>query len=114
MSETPLSRWQTRFFTERVSARSSGRDGVYFREQVFGGLQVLCDALPELHEALGEPNFRFFVREFLSDAQPRDALGTTLIEPFLEFLRNRPELAEIPEQLDCVRNAIQELQSERK
>jgi hypothetical protein len=87
---------------------------VYFREQVFGALQVLSDALPELHEALGEPNFRFFVREFLNDAQPQDALGTTLVEPFLEFLRVRPELAEVPEQLDCVRNAIQRFRLERK
>lgn len=109
MSEAPLSRWQARFFTEKVCARSSGRDGVYFREQVFGGLQVLSDALPELYEALGEPNFRFFVREFLTDEQPQDALGTTLVEPFLEFLRDRPELAEIPEQLDCVRDSIQRL-----
>jgi hypothetical protein len=109
MSEAQLARWQARFFAERVSARSSGRDGVYFREQVFGGLQVLSDALPELHEALGEANFRFFVREFLTDMQPRDALGVTLVEPFLEFLRVRPELAENPEQLDCIHRAIQTL-----
>jgi len=107
VSETQLSRWQARFFNDRVSARSSGRDGVYFREQVFGGLQVLSDALPDLYVALGEPNFRFFVREFLAEQQPRDALGTSLIGPFLEFLRDRRELAEIPEQLDCIRNAIQ-------
>lgn len=112
MSETPLSRWQARFFTEKVSARSSGREGVYFREQVFGGLQVLSDALPELHEVLGEPNFRFFVREFLADVQPQDALGTTLVQPFLEFLRDRRELAEIPEQLDCIHDALQRLRFE--
>ena len=84
--DTPLSTWQTQFFSERVCARSSGRDGVYFREQVFGALAVLSEALPDLHEALGEQNFRFFVREFLSNRQPQDALGTTLIEPFLAFL----------------------------
>lgn len=93
MSERELCAWQARFFSERVSARSSGRDGVYFREQVFGALQVLSDALPEVQEALGEPNFRFFVREFLSDTQPQDAMGTTLVEPFLQFLRDRHELS---------------------
>ena len=86
MSDTPLSTWQTQFFSERVCARSSGRDGVYFREQVFGALAVLSEALPDVQAALGEQNFRFFVREFLSSQQPKDALGTTLIEPFLSFL----------------------------
>jgi hypothetical protein len=59
---------------------------VYFREQVFGALAVLSEALPDVQAALGEQNFRFFVREFLSSRQPKDALGTTLIEPFLSFL----------------------------
>ena len=86
MSETPLSTWQVQFFSERVCARSSGREGVYFREQVFGALGVLSEALPDVRAAVGEQNFRFFVREFLSSRQPQDALGTTLIAPFLEFL----------------------------
>jgi hypothetical protein len=59
---------------------------VYFREQVFGALGVLSEALPDVQASLGEQNFRFFVREFLSSRQPQDALGTTLIAPFLEFL----------------------------
>lgn len=86
MSETPLSIWQAQFFSERVCARASGRDGVYFREQVFGALAVLSEALPDVQASLGEQNFRFFVREFLNSRQPQDALGTTLIAPFLEFL----------------------------
>jgi hypothetical protein len=86
VSETELSIWQAQFFLERVCAPSSGRDGVYFREQVFGALAVLSEALPDVQASLGEQNFRFFVREFLSSRQPQDALGTTLIAPFLEFL----------------------------
>ena len=77
MSETLLSVWQARFFSERVCTRASGRDGVYFREQVFGALAVLSEALPDVQASLGE---------FLSSRQPQDALGTTLIAPFLEFL----------------------------
>jgi hypothetical protein len=73
-------------FEQWVCAQTSGREGVYFREQVFGALGVLSEALPEVQTALGEQNFRFFVREFLSSRQPQDALGTTLIEPFIEFL----------------------------
>ncbi len=92
MSQTPLSNWQVRFFSERVCERSSGNAGVYFREQVFGALAVLSEALPELEDSLGEMNFRYFVREFLSSAQPSDAMGTSLVEPFLSFLRARPEL----------------------
>jgi len=91
--ETPLSAWQAQFFSERVSTRASGREGVYFREQVFGALGVLSEALPDVQAAVGEQNFRFFVREFLSAYQPQDALGTTLIEPFRSFLRTRPELS---------------------
>jgi hypothetical protein len=86
VSETELSIWQAQFFSERVCTRASGRDGVYFREQVFGALAVLSEALPDVQASLGEQNFRFFVREFLSSRQPQDALGTTLIAPFLEFL----------------------------
>ncbi|MGB3052966.1 MAG: hypothetical protein WBB42_18330 [Polyangiales bacterium] len=93
MSPTHLSEWQARFFSERVSARSSGREGVYFREQVFGALAVLSEALPELEASLGKSNFRYFVREFLSSTSPQDAFGTTLVEPFLSFLEGRPELA---------------------
>lgn len=92
MSPTPLSEWQARFFSERVSARCSGPEGVYFREQVFGALSVLSEALPEVQATLGESNFRYFVREFLSGTQARDALGTSLVEPFLSFLEDRPEL----------------------
>ncbi len=89
----PLSDWQARFFDERVCEPASGREGVYFREQVFGALDVLEKALPEVQESLGEQNFRFFVREFLRTTQPCDALGTSLIAPFEEFLKTRPELA---------------------
>lgn len=92
MSPTPLSEWQARFFSERVSARSSGPEGVYFREQVFGALSVLSEALPEVQSSLGESNFRYFVRELLSSTQVKDALGTSLVEPFLSFLEDRPEL----------------------
>lgn len=62
------------------------------REQVFGALSVLSEALPELEASLGESNFRYFVREFLRSTQAQDALGTTLVEPFLSFLEDRPEL----------------------
>lgn len=89
-----LSDWQARFFAERVRGAASGVEGVYYREQVFGALEVLSGALPDLEEALGEQNFRFFVRELLTQKQPSDAMGTSLIVPFLEFLRARPELAE--------------------
>lgn len=89
----PLSDWQADFFSKRVRAPASGRDGVYFREQVFGALEVLSEALPDLEEALGEQNFRFFVKELLATTQPTDSMGTTLIEPFLEFLSKRHELA---------------------
>jgi len=93
MSHAPLSEWQAHFFVERVRDRLSGPEGVYFREQVFGALSVLSEALPEVQANLGESNFRYFVREFLSSSQPEDALGTTLVEPFLKFLEGRPELA---------------------
>ncbi len=103
MSESRLAAWQAQFFSARVCTPSSGPGGVYFREQVFGALDVLSEALPDLQTALGEQNFRFFVREFLNNAQPRDALGTTLIEPFVEFLRTRPELSTRPDLLALVR-----------
>ncbi len=61
MSETQLSAWQAQFFSERVCTRASGPHAVYFREQVFGALDVLSEALPDLQVALGEQNFRFFV-----------------------------------------------------
>ena len=103
MSDTSLSDWQARFFEERVATPSSGPDGVYFREQVFGALEVLSGALPEVEEALGTQNFRFFVRELLATTQPTDSMGVSLITPFLDFLASRPELAEI----DTVQAAIQ-------
>ena len=111
MSETELQAWQAQFFSERVRVPSSGADGVYFREQVFGALDVLSEALPELQAALGEPNFRFFVRELLTQAQPRDAFGTTLVEPFLRFLLTRPELSDHPQQLQLVRHSIERLRT---
>ena len=90
----PLSSWQAEFFAERVETPASGREGVYFREQVFGALDVLSEALPNLLEALGEQNFRFFVRELLRETQPTDTMGTSLIVPFLELVLARPELTE--------------------
>jgi hypothetical protein len=111
MSETPLSSWQAQFFSERVRAQSSGSDGVYFREQVFGALDVLSDALPDLQSALGEQNFRFFVRELLQNAQPRDALGTSLVEPFLSFLLNRPELKDHSSELTLVRTTLERVRA---
>jgi hypothetical protein len=93
VSGKPLSSWQLTFFDERARTPASGTDGVYYREQVFGALEVLSDALPEIEEALGANGFRFFVRELLAAAQPTDSLGTSLIEPFLEFLSRRPELS---------------------
>ena len=86
--------WQARFFAERVQTPASGVEGVYYREQVFGALEVLGRALPDLEEALGEENFRFFVRELMMETQPSEAMGTSLIVPFLHFLRARSELAE--------------------
>lgn len=88
-----LDEWQARFFEERVSTAASGPEGVYFREQVFGAVEVLAEALPDVQAALGEQNFRYFVRELLRTTQPRDALGTTLIDRFQAFLKTRPELA---------------------
>jgi hypothetical protein len=99
-----LSEWQARFFEERVAKPQSGDDGVYFREQVFGAVDVLTGALPELEATLGTANFRFFVREFLSVAQPGDALGHSLVAPFLEFLSGRDELRS----LDHVQQSIVE------
>lgn len=90
-----LSEWQAEFFEQRVETPRSGADGVYFREQVFGAVEVLSSALPDIVEALGEQNFRFFVRELLTTTAPRDALGTSLERPFLELLATRPELAEL-------------------
>ena len=106
MPRAPLSEWQAGFFETRVRTPASGPDGVYFREQVFGALEVLSDALPELEAALGEQNFRYFVRELLREAQPRDALGTSLIEPFLELLLERPELSDNPSVLQLARAAL--------
>lgn len=106
MPDMPLSDWQAAFFTERVRSPASDADGVYFREQVFGALEVLSGALPEVEEALGVQSFRFFVREFLMNQQPRDALGTTLVEPFLDFLLRRPELATAEEQLAQIRGTL--------
>lgn len=118
MSDSPLSTWQARFFSERVCTQTSGREGVYFREQVFGALAVLSEALPDAQATLGEQNFRFFVREFLNEQQPQDALGTTLVEPFLSFLGARAELrgggwsavAVAPESEDGIENESQEEQ----
>jgi len=92
LSTAPLTEWQAEFFANHVRARRSGADGVYFREQVFGALDVLDSALPELEAALGEHNFRFFVRELLAVTQPTDAMGTSLIVRFLDFLSERAEL----------------------
>ena len=92
MSQAPLCDWQARFFTDRVRRAASGPDGVYYREQVFGALDVLSAALPKLEEALGEPNFRYFVRELLGETQPTDAMGTSLVMSFLDLLLERPEL----------------------
>ena len=96
MPRTSLSEWQARFFAERVQAPASGEDGVYYREQVFGAIEVLSEALPEIADALGENNFRYFVRELLRETQPTDALGTSLVTPFLDLLKNRPELEHSP------------------
>jgi hypothetical protein len=93
MPDTPLGEWQARFFEQRVLQPVSGPEGVYFREQVFGALAVLEEALPDVLESLGEPNFRFFVRELLATTQPNDALGTTLIPRFLELLETHPKLS---------------------
>ena len=58
----------------------------------------------ELEATIGTANFRFFVREFLSVVQPGDALGHSLIAPFLEFLSGRDELRS----LDHVQQSIVE------
>lgn len=113
MSEARLSAWQAEFFSTRVCTPLSGAEGVYFREQVFGALDVLSEALPEVSLALGEQNFRFFVREFLSVTQPQDAMGMTLIEPFLDFLLGRRELLDDPSQLAPVRAAIAQMRAEQ-
>ena len=89
----PLCDWQAAFFAERVRTPASGREGVYFREQVFGALEVLAEALPELEQALGEQTFRFFVREQLATTQPTDAMGASLVAPFVDFLSKREELS---------------------
>ena len=109
-----LADWQRRFFSERVQKPASGAEGVYFREQVYGALDVLSEALPDLLNALGERNFRFFVREFLSHCQPRDALGTTLVEPFLWFVSDRPELSADPGLADLVGVAIEALRQAKE
>lgn len=103
----PLSDWQASFFAERVQTPASGHEGAYFREQVFGALEVLSDALPELEAALGQQNFRYFVRELLRETQPRDAMGTSLFEPFLSFLQARPELSDQAPLLDLVHRALE-------
>jgi hypothetical protein len=101
----PLADWQSAFFAERVARAASGDDGVYFREQVFGAVEVLSQSLPELEELLGARNFRYFVRELLTAHQPKDALGTTLIGPFLEFLATRDELRALTEVQNAIRRA---------
>ena len=101
----PLSEWQAAFFAERVATAASGREGVYFREQVFGALDVLTDALPELEEALCEQNFRFFVRELLAATQPTDAMAISLIDSFLSFLANREELSGLASVQRLIREA---------
>lgn len=90
-----LAEWQAKFFEERIETPASGADGVYFREQIFGAVDVLSNALPDIEEALGERNFRFFVRELLATTAPHDALGTSLTAPFLEFLASRSELQDV-------------------
>ena len=107
-----LSDWQSAFFAARVQTPASGREGVYFREQVFGALEVLRDALPDLEAVLGEQGFRFFVRELLAEVQPRDAMGTSLIEPFLELLLHRPELSQDDPVLDLVRAALETIRAD--
>lgn len=92
MRHESLSEWQAQFFADRVETPASGEEGVYYREQVFGAIEVLAEALPEIAEELGENNFRYFVRELLRETQPKDALGTSLVAPFLNLLRHRPEL----------------------
>ena len=109
MSSTPLSEWQDEFFAERVRGPASGLGGVYYREQVFGAVEVLADALPELEAVLGAANFRFFVRELLSATQPHDALGLTLVEPFLRMLLDREELSNHSVVLDQVRKDLEAL-----
>ena len=111
MMQTPLSKWQAQFFSKRVRTPSSGADGVYFREQVFGALDVLSDALPDMQSALGEQNFRFFVRELLQKVQPKDALGTSLVEPFLCFVLSSPQLSERPSELALVRATLERVRA---
>ena len=96
MPNTSLSEWQARFFVDRVQTPASGEKGVYYREQVFGAIEVLSEALPEVVEELGENNFRYFVRELLRETQPTDALGTSLVPRFQAFLKTRPELQDSP------------------
>lgn len=109
MPETELASWQAQFFVERVCSPAKGKEGVYFREQVFGALDVLSEALPDLQSALGEQNFRFFVRELLAELQPREAFGTSLIEPFLGFLLARPELSSDRDLLSTIRELLEKL-----
>ncbi len=101
----PLADWQSAFFAERVAHAASGDDGVYFREQVFGAVEVLSGALPELETLLGARNFRYFVRELLTEHQPKDALGTSLIVPFLDFLETRDELQGLREVEESIQRA---------
>ena len=109
MPTAPLSDWQAEFFAARVRTPASGPDGVYYREQVFGALEVLSDALPDVEAALGEQNFRFFVRELLKTRQPGDAMGVTLIEPFLRLLLLRPELADGEAMRTLIANTLADL-----
>ena len=114
MPERDLAEWQRRFFLERVHKPASEAAGIYFREQVYGALDVLSEALPDLLSALGDRNFRFFVREFLGHHQPRDALGTTLVEPLLWFRSERPEVSTAPDDADLVRVAIEALRQAKE
>ena len=56
---------------------------------------------------LGEQNFRFFVRELLAVTQPCDALGTSLIAPFLEFLWRGAELDGSHNELALIRDTLE-------
>lgn len=72
-------------------------------DQVYGALALLEDNLPETAAILG-PNFRWFVRELVTEADPccRDVHGYSWIPAFVRFLENRPELSEHPRRPELI------------
>lgn len=70
---------------------------VHRRNLVFGVVSVLKHRFPRCVRVLGQANFRFFARQYALTQPPRGRELASIASGFADFLRDRPELAELEE-----------------